>query len=81
MLLVVRTNATIVRATPPNGRVVTRDLFRRLEKDLAGAPIVIDIVSQKHPFGAMLMAAFQHPDPAILEDDLRIYPAKTSGAD
>jgi ABC-type uncharacterized transport system YnjBCD ATPase subunit len=52
-----------------------------LDKHLARAAVVVHIVGHQHARVAMLRTALQHPDLAVLENNLRVNAAVTGGAD
>src|SRR5579884_380016 len=70
MLLMIRTQATIVRTTPANPGVVDVRLFRRLKKDLSTPSVVIDIIGDQHALCSMLGTALEHQHFIVLKDDL-----------
>ena len=70
VLLVVGAQAAVVRAAPLHRRVVAQRHLRRLDEHLAAAAVVVDVVGDQHALGAVLRAALEHVDAAVLEDDL-----------
>src|SRR5713226_4385446 len=70
MLLVIGAQAAVVRAAPLHRSVVDHGHFGAFDEDFAATPVIIDIVGNQHAFGAVLGAALQQEDFAVLENDL-----------
>src|SRR6266852_1708440 len=81
MLLVIGAQATVVRAAPLYGSVVDHGHLGALDENFAAAAIVIDIVGDQHALGAVLRAALEQEDFAVLENDLAFQFAKARGTD
>ena len=67
-----RAKAAIVRTSPHHRRVVLQRHLRRLDEDLATAPVVVHIVGNEHALAPMLHAMLEHEDFVILKNDLRL---------
>ena len=70
VLLVIRTQAAVVRASPLHWRVIDQRHFRRLDEDFPAAPVVVHVVGDEHALVAVLWAALQEINVAILENSL-----------
>jgi len=81
MLFVVSAQAAIVRAAPLDGGVEDCGHFWGLDKDLAAAAVIFDIVGQQDLFTAMLGAPLQHENLAVLKDDFSFHLRQTARAD
>ena len=81
VLLMVRAEAAVVGAAVLHSGVVPAGLLGHLEEDLPAAAVVVHIVGDEHPLGAVARAALQQVDAALLEHDLGVHPAVASGAD
>src|ERR1700687_3521680 len=62
-----------MRTAPLDRSVVTLWHLRRLEKDLAAAPVIIYVVREEHALRPMRSAPFQQVDLAIFENDFAFY--------
>src|SRR6185503_21098945 len=81
MLLVIRAESAIIRATPFDRGVVNIRHLRRLDKDFAAATIIINIIGNQDFFRAVLRASLEHEDIAILKDNLTFDLAITGRTD
>src|SRR6266851_5033026 len=81
MLLVVGTEAAVVGASPFDRRVVNHGHFRSLDKNLAAAAVVVDIVRNKNTLRTVPLAFLQQVDIAVLKDDLALHLCVTPRAD
>src|ERR1700722_3943855 len=80
MLLVRRTHTAILRAAPFHRCVVNLRHFRFLDEDFAAPAIVIHVVRDQHPLGAMLRAALQKENVVVLENALSFQLSEADGA-
>jgi hypothetical protein len=69
----INAEAAIIRATPLYRRVKDIRHFRRFDKNLPTAAVVIDIICQQDLFTAVPGTPFQHKDLAILKDDFSFH--------
>ena len=81
VLLVVGAEAAVVGASPFDGSVVDLRHLGRLDEDFAAAAVVVDVVGDQDALGAVLGAALEQVDVAVLEDDLGVDLAVAGGAD
>src|SRR5579864_1518689 len=70
VLLVVGAEAAVVGASPLHRRVVDQRHFRGLDENLAAAAVVVDVVGNEDALSAMLRAALEQVDIAILKNSL-----------
>jgi hypothetical protein len=73
----IRAEAAIIRAAPLHGRVKDVGHFRRLDKNLATAAVIINIICQQNFFTAVPGTPFQHEDLTILKDDFSFHLLQT----
>jgi len=81
VLFVVSAEAAVVGASPLDGSVVDLGHLWGLDEDFAAAAVVVDVVGNEDALGAMLGAAFQEVDVAILENGFGFDFAVAGGAD
>jgi hypothetical protein len=72
VLLVIRAQPAVVRATPFHRRVVALRHLRRLDEHFPAAPVVVHIVSDQDALMTVFGAVLEHEDAIVLEDDLRV---------
>ena len=75
MLLVIRTNSTVVGTTPMHRRIALLYLLGDFQMHLARAAVEGDVVGDQDFLEPMSRAALMHPHAALLEHDLGIHPA------
>src|SRR5258708_547893 len=81
MLLMVRTEATVIRACPTDRRIPPKWHLRRLEVNLAALTVVVDVVGDEHTLGSVVWAVLEHPHPPLFENDLAVNLAEALRAD
>jgi hypothetical protein len=81
VLLVVGAEAAVVGASPFDGSVVDEGHLGGLDEDFAGAAVVVDVVGDEDFFCAVLGAAFEQVDVAVLENGFGFDFAVAGGAD
>src|SRR5262245_16078614 len=81
VLLVVRAEPAIVRATVADGRVVAVRLLRRLQEDLAAPLVIVHVVRDEDPLPAVDRASLLEIDVALLEENLPLDFPKATRAD
>ncbi len=81
VLLVVGAEAAVVGASPLDGSVVDLGHLGWLDEDFAAAAVVIDVVGDEDSLRAVLRAAFEQVDVAVLENGFGFDFAVAGGAD
>jgi hypothetical protein len=81
MLFVVGAEAAVVGASPFDGSVVDLWHLRRLDEDFAAAAVIVDVIGNEDALGAVLGAAFEQVDAAILKNGFSFGFAVAGGAD
>jgi hypothetical protein len=80
MLLVIGTEATVVRTAPLYGRVVVGRHLRRFDEDFAATAVILDVIGEENSLGSVCGAMLEEIDIAILEEDLPFYFCVAPGA-
>jgi hypothetical protein len=80
-LFVVGAEAAVVGASPFDGSVVDLGHLGRLDEDFAAAAVVVDVIGDEDALGAVLGAAFEKVDVAVLENGFGFDFAVAGGAD
>jgi hypothetical protein len=72
VLLVVRTDSTVVGATVPHRCVGRYHLLRRLDECFPRELVIANIICHQHSLSTVRWTAFQHPHTTVLEHNFRV---------